>query len=295
MSESHGWEMAAAFDTDGTFDSGSFRPDFKTCGIKQKVGLIGSPGMRGERVRHGAKIVQGEISVGGPLVLEPTPAELDFFLPYIMGAVEATDVFAMGDTFTALYALIDRKQKVHKYTGLVVDKATFRFRRNQPVELTIDWIGKTESQQNAGSFSAAAIDTQESYLMRQAVLTLQALTVEFEEAELSISNFMDAKFRNSQTATAIDATDSSVQLRVTVPYNTTNLAIYTNEVAASWAGGSIVLTNGARSCTFTLNSLRSQPEAPDVPERNREGMLILPFEAFKTSSTKPLSITNVST
>lgn len=290
-----GWATQCAIDSALPFDTSSKPIELITSSLKQTASLIQSEGMRGTRSRYGDRVTQGQKSVAGDLVLNPTPVELDTLLPYILGANEATDVFSVADTLPSFYAMLDRVQKLHTYAGLVVARAVFNFTANQLVRLTLSVVGTTETEANAGGFPSLTIDTGEAYVMHQGVLTYDSVAREFNSATLTIDNAPLVLFRNKQEASAITPGDRIVTLDVELPYDDANQDIYTEQEAGTWASGSLALTNGNQSLTFTLNSLRSEPGTPDIQARGQELVMPLSFRAYMTGSTREISVTNDST
>lgn len=295
MAPSMVWATQAALDSALPFDTSSIPLEFLSSTLKQTASLIQSEGIRGTRSRNGARVKQGQKTVAGDIAMNPTPVELDTLLPYILGANESTDVFAVADTLPSFYLMLDRVAKLHTYAGLVVARAVFEFTAQQLVKLTLSLVGTTETEANAGGFPSLTINSGEAYVLHQGVLTLQGSTRQFNNARLTIDNAPLVLFRNAQEAAAITPSDRIVTLDVEVPYDTTNADIYTNEEAGTFASGSLVMTNGNQSLTFTLNSLRSEPGTPDVQSRNGELVLPLSFRAYMTSSTREISVTNDST
>lgn len=295
MTVSMSWATQCALDSVLPFDTSSKPLEIISSTLKQTASLIQSEGIRGTRSRNGARVKQGQKSVGGDLVMNPTPVELDNLLPYILGANESTDVFAVADTLPTFLVMLDRVQKLHTYAGLVVARAVFDFTANQLVRLTLTVNGTTETEANAGGFPSLTIDTGEAYVMHQGALTLHSSTREFNSARLTIDNGLNVFFRNSQEAAAIVPGDRVVTLDVELPYDSNNLDIYTSQEAGTWASGTLVLTNGNQSCTIAMNSLRAEPGTPDIQNRNGELVMPMSFRAYMTSSTREVQFTNDST
>ncbi len=295
MAESMGWATALAIDLDdGTFDSSSKRLEFvPPLTVGATTPIVESQGIRGTRSRFGERIVQGQISVGGDINLEPTPDELDYLLPLILGANESTDVFALDDTLQTFWVLIDHVAKNHRYAGCYVSKAVFDFTANQLMKLTLSIMGKTETELNAGTFTAGTISALQAYILHQLAVTIHGSAREVERMVVTVDNAPVAKFWNTQTVSTITAADRIVTVATTVPYNTTNADIYTLQKAGTWANGSAVATNGNRSLTFTLNSLRALDlRTSEIAQRNDALGLPLTFQAFQTTTTKELVVNN---
>lgn len=295
MTVSMGWDTLAAIDSALPFDTSSKPIELISSSLKQTASQIQSEGMRGTRSRNGNRVAQGQKTVAGDLVMNPTPVELDTLLPYILGAAESTDVFAVADTLPSFFVMLDRVQKLHTYAGLVVARAVFDFTANQLVRLTLSLVGTTETEANAGGFPALTIDTGEAYVAHQAVLTYDSVAREFNSARLTIDNAPKVDFRMNQEANVITPTDRIVTLDVEMPYDSANNDIYTEQEAGTWASATLVLTNGNQSCSIALNSLRAEPSTADIPGRGQELVNPYSFRAYKTGSTNEIEITNDST
>src|SRR5688500_14305792 len=60
--------------------------EFLSCGLSGEGSHVQSDGISGDRDQMAEGVVDGVSQAGGPLVLEPRPADLDFFLPKLLGA-----------------------------------------------------------------------------------------------------------------------------------------------------------------------------------------------------------------
>jgi hypothetical protein len=97
-------------------------------------------------------------------------------------------------------------------------------------------------------------------------------TQEIEEGELVIDNFLDVKFRNSQTAASIRAADRLVTFAARIPLTTTTLSTYFGDKTA--ADATLVITNGTAATTFTLNNFKIPDEGPEQNGKD-ESLLVL--------------------
>lgn len=292
MGASHAAQASCAFDSDSTFDTSSEAREIISSTLKETVERIENEGLRGSRSRRGERVVPGLKRVAGQIVMNVNPADMDLDLPRILGGSETTDVFPVAETIPDFWVMIDEVAKVQKFNNCKVQKATWRGQKGQPITLTLDIVGKSRTESNAGSFPVVTYSTLEVYVFHQGVLTLQGSAAEFEEFELTVENVTDPKHRNSQTATDLTPGDRIVTLTVKVPYDTTNCAILTAESAGTFASGTLVFTNGNRSISFALNALKSIPESPDVPARGQELMLSLNYRAYMTGTTREIVVTN---
>jgi hypothetical protein len=174
-----------------------------------------------------------------------------------------------------------------KFNELYVNRFTLRFAPGI-LRATLDLIGKsvTTGQTYAGAAlgSTAAADAPYVFHDTTSGVTIRAGsgTVPIEEGELVIDNVLDVKFRNSQTATSIRATDRVVSLYAALENTATNLSTYFGDKAA--ADATIVIDNGTVATTFTLNNFKTADESPELGGKD-ESMLILRGQARGDSSS----------
>src|SRR5690606_17613093 len=119
---------------------------------------------------------------------------------------------------------------------------------------------------------------------------LQSSAREVINWELVIDNAINARFANATTASQIFAQDRTITLNATVPYNSSNSALYAQAVAG--AAGTLVITNGGYSTTFTFGRLQVPEDSPVAPGRGSEVVLNLPMTARAVSTTKELVVTH---
>ena len=107
------------------FDSGSFRYEFVSESLARRQSHVESFGIRGTRSRAADRVRIARERITGQIVLYPTPVELDQWLPRILGAAEASDVFALAEGLPEFGVLLERATKRFVYTGCRVAKAVF--------------------------------------------------------------------------------------------------------------------------------------------------------------------------
>ena len=298
MGKSLGHQSKLALDAALPFDTSSEPYEFISENLQLSVPQIASEGIRGTRSRHGERVVRGQKTVSGSIVLEPTQTELDLLLPRILGANESTDVFAVAETVQEFYVMVDRVGKVFRYGPCKVGSAVFSGSAGQKVQLVLNIVGQgDETIANAGTFPSLTIDTDVPLIFHQGVLTLHSTAILFDQFTLTIENGVEARFENSQTAVALVETDRVVTLETSVPYTADSgsdgVTVYGNDVAGTVASGSLVFTPASgRTVTFSMNSLRPTTRSPNVPGRNQEIRLPLSYQAMKTSTTAEISVTN---
>lgn len=292
MSGAYGVQSRLGFMANGA-TAATQAVEFLTETLAQRTERIDTNGLKGTRARYVNRIREGRRRVSGSITLNPTAAELAFLLPYLFGASAAGTSFPLGETLTQFAAQADRVQKVFTYQGLVASRATFRGTSGQPLEMTLDLVGRTESVGNAGTFPNLSIDTATApFVYTDSVITLNTTTYQSTEFEMTFDNGVDAeRFLNSQTLVTAQATDRVVTLRLGIPYGDGS-ALYTPGTATLAAV--VTFTNGALSLAFSYANVFA---AWETPVANGRGEMVLPIngQAYRDGSTAELVTTLDST
>jgi hypothetical protein len=284
-----GWARAVGI---GTVDPVTKQLEVESCGIGKQGVHVESNGIRGSRSHIAESVNDGPYTVGGPMVLQPRPDDLDDLLPWIMGSTFSGAVISIGDTLTDRYVTVDKGAKVYTYDGCRVNTAMFRSSAGQNLSLEMDIQGKDEAVGDAGSFPAISgtLSNLQPYIHHQAVITLDGTARQVSSVEISINNnlILD-RFLNSQTRTELPSGDLNVSLTVDNPFTIADLDLY--DLAVAGIAGTVVYTNGLRSITFSFANLKVPAQ---VIALARQGELThrLPFTAYRTSSTALLTVTN---
>ena len=290
---SMGWDTLCGIDTVNP-TTAAFEVFSNTLGAEAP--LVDPSGIRGIRDHQSERVRQGNESVRGVIELEPSPEELALLLPWILGGSPSGTSYPLADTLSSRFVQVDRIAKVHTYAGVYVNRATFRGSEGAAVRLTLDLIGQTETEGNAGTFPAITPLNTPPFMFAEGVLTLVAASRSFQDFTLDINNALETKFYNSRTATRIRPTDRIVSFSCTVPYDTDNTALYGQ--AAAGAAATLVFTppapHSGYSLTFTFGAMQF-PKAP--PTINGKGELVLPLNgiARRLTTTPSLAVTLDST
>lgn len=253
--------------------------------------IVDANGIRGVRGHTSERTRPGNNRIEGAIVYNPSPDVLDLLLPRILGGTKSGDTIALAESLPEFDVLIDRGERRFLYGSCRVSRATFRASAGQPLELTLDLLGKTETVSST-AFPSITAPTDPPYMFSDCVFTLVAATREHTDFELVIDNGLVARYVNSVNATSITPQDRTVTYRATVPYNSDNLALYAQSAAG--AAASIVATNGTRSVTFTLGRLQCPPASPNISGRS-EVLLTVEGTARRVGSTAELVVVNDST
>jgi hypothetical protein len=278
--------MAAAGTAIGSYTEAH---EFISESLAKAQDIVDTSGMRGTRSHPAERTRDGNFTVGGGIRYHATPALLDLLLPRINGANESTDVFALADTIPEFDVLVERVTKRFQYGGCKVGRATFRCTPGGILELDLDVTGKTETV-SATAFPTITAPTDAPYVMSDAAFTMLSAAREVTSFELTIDNFLDVRFSNSQSATSIMASDRVVSCSLTVPYNSTNADLYGVNTGSA-AAASFVFTNGTKSITFTIGTLQIPDRSPVISSKG-EIFLQINGIAKMTGSTRELSITS---
>lgn len=293
MSETMGWQAKLALDPTTTFDTSSEPFVFLSEDLRQVLGRIESPGIRGTRSERAERVSRGLKQVGGSITLHPSPTELDLLLPRILGAVESTDSFALADTLPDFSVLIDRIAKVFQYDGCKIASAVFSGRTGEKLQLVLNILGESETVANAGTFPALTTDTDEAYVFHQMTLSLGGTPYSCRAFQLTIDNMITPEFNNSQTATDLTPRGRMVTLDVSTPFTSTEVGIYTTSIAASTGiAGILTFTSGNKSLVATLNSLIAEDRTPVVSGKDQQLTLERSYRAYQSGSTKEVVFTN---
>lgn len=249
-------------------------------------GFVGSRSMPKERLAASTR------SVAGQVVMNPTGADLDLWLPRILGGVESADSFPLAETLPSFYACVDRVAKVFTYSTCYVNSATFKASEGTFLEMTIDLMGTDETVGNAGTFPSLTITHSVPYIFSQLVLTIGGTEYHPKSWELTVNNALEMQFFNSLTPTRINATDREVTVTTQLPYGD---ATATYGVGTGGAAVVATFTSGGKSLAFSCASVAFPRNSPVVTNVRGELMIDLTGRARKSGSTAELAVTSDST
>ncbi len=273
-----------------TFDSSSEAYEFLSESIKKTGVILDTSGISGTRSHAEERTKEGPYEVGGTLVINPSPLDLDFWLPRILGGTESTDTFPLAETLPAFGLIKELNAEQFEYTDCKVNSATFRASAGGLLELEINIMGLTEVKGTSAPTHAPGIATNnDPYAWQEAVVTLVAGARTCVDFEVTIDNQLRRRFSNSITATDLTAGDRIVTCKFKTPYTSSELALYDQATAGSTA--TIVFTNAAMSTTITLAKIQFPDNTPVAASKD-EIFLELEGIARSTGATKEIVFQN---
>lgn len=252
----------------------------KSESFKKQGAILRREGVRGSRARDIDDIRVGPYSVSGSFTIEPTPAELSAVLQLAMGGS------ALAEAPTEFDIVADRSVDTWTYEDCKVSKLTLSSSAGQLTQCTLDVIGKTAAM--TGDLSSAPTSAT-PFQHADWALTLNSVTCTPEDWTFSIDNHLIAKYRNSLTATDLQAEDRTITLSANVPSDTTHDDLM-------WAGsggiaGTLVGTIGGLSITLTFTKLVAPDEDPTMGGRS-EILIPLNYTAYADGATAEFTLTS---
>ena len=291
----HGAKSRFAVQQGSTFDTGAIQLPITRETIQNIQTITDSDGIRGTRSLHSNRARITSKLIRGSFWLHPGPSHLDTLLPLILGAAEATDVFALDEAIPGFKIGKDLDGDVYEYTDCVVARAVFQGRAQGLVELRVDVVGKTEATSSWPAMGGlgSTLDDQ-PYVFADAASALElpnSTAVEMQAFRLTVDNFPNVRFVNSLTPTSLCAQKREITLEVVAPfYTTAEKALYaTTEIT-----GGLTFTNSTVSTDFDFAALRPETRTPVIPGKE-EITHSLRYTARETASAKELVVTNDST
>lgn len=190
--------------------------------------------------------------------------------------------------------MIDNVAEVNTYL-LRVNRATFESSPGQPVEMTLDVIGKTMTVESSGTFPTtvpAIDDSTRQYMMydNTSGITVNSISYAIDRFSLTIDNKITPTYMQGVTATDLEPADRMVMLGVETKYvSGTETTLFTDNRAGTTRSGSISFTNGSNTFSFTFGKLLAPAESITVPNRNHL-RFSLNYQAYGVSTTKELVV-----
>lgn len=272
---SRGWEstLFCRDDGDASFDE-LYYPQSVT--VAKALQTIDMSGLRGSVEHHSDNFTTGTYEVSGQVSMYSTPADLDNWLPRILGGTGSSPWTPTGDlpAFDILHDRVasDGTGTKFLYEDCVVNRATFTGRAREPIMMTLEIMGLTRGAlvTTAGTGTRASTAAYRPHLFQNLTLTFGGNTVLVNEFTLTIDNVVESDWQNSETPTSLCSTDQLVTLAVNCNW--------TDSVAADvfeTNNGAGVLTFNTTdlTCVWTFADMRKGDTDPVVNARTK-----IPFD-----------------
>ncbi len=289
-----GTKKETTYGTAVTVDQGFV---FVSESIAKRGVIIERVGLRGSRSHQADDTRVGPYTVGGQLVLEPTPEDLAIWLPRILGADPSGTTYNLAEILPSFTLSVDRVAKVFTYAGCKVNRAVFQGAQGGLLRLTLDIVAQSESVAVAGTFPSLTLGVTQPYIFSDLALTLASAAREVKQFDLTIDNgLITDRFMNSLVIVSAPEGDRAIGLRTMHAWAAANTDLYAQALAG--AAGSLQLTNAlggtpptGYQTTFSFATLQVPARSPVVPGR-QEFFLNLDMVARKVGSTPELAVTH---
>jgi|SRR5579864_1389446 len=262
--------------------------------------LVNTSGIRGklddviERLRNGKQTLDGNVK------FQPTPTELRFWLPLILGGAESAQSgyasYALANSKPYFQVILDYVAKVYTWTGCKVDKAVFSSTKSQPLQMDLDICGLTETLGNAGTFASLTIAAEPPFVHFDSTVTLAGSAVQVESITLTIDNMLKKdRFVNSQTRTDLPETGRKIMLKLEIPYTSDTAALYDPGVGGvtcdlKWSLGGAGEGATGTDLRFVCGKFVAVPKkSPAIGAKADEILLVLDGQLLSVAEADPLS------
>lgn len=253
--------------------------------------IIGSREEVSERARFGPKFY------GGWVVLSLTPGHMATIFPWLLGADASGTTYALAETMQTMGVLVDKVTGTHEFYNGVINRAVITGKQNGPggppnwITVALQMIFKDYTAGTTYPDSTLTLGTTGQYaplVFEDAVLTLGSAR-EVKSFTIDINNYVQPRWVNSLTPTALCPSRRTVTLTTVHPYDSGTSNLYDLGVTGVSSTKTLAITNSTVSITFTFGSLQTPVITPIVTGK-QEIDLQLQFSARKASSTASLSV-----
>lgn len=265
-------------------------------GIKKNGTILRPAGITGSRSQRQELIRDGAYAPGGPVVLEPSFAFWDEWLPRILGAAENSDEFLVADTLPEFDWMSDRVGRVVRYNDCKVNRMELRFAPGL-LQCTLDIMGLT-AVETGNTFPTVVHGVTDSYApqaFHHAVITIEGEARSVREGTLIIDNQLDPRpSAGSQGWECLREGERIVTLQTTMPGTADNWDECYAVAAEDAANATIAITRGGLVTTFTLYNLTAPEDTPIV---NGKDELVMGLQYQAGADASPgyeVKATNVS-
>lgn len=264
--------------------------EFVSCGLKRTDTFVQGEGIRGTRSRHSSRVRLAQKQIGGPIVMNPTPTELDLLWPWILGGTTSSGVTAVAETLPTRNVGVLKVQRMFTYDGCVVSRAVLSGQAGQPVQLTLEVEGTDEVDAAAGSWPAITYPTDNMFVFADLDLTINSVAYYFGQFTLTIDNVVQAdRYLNNLTRDKLTPLDRVVTLELQLPYDTINKDLYALAIAGFDA--ELAMSDGTTTYTFAFANVKAPAVGPDIQSRASEIGFGLTLQSFFDGTDREIKVT----
>lgn len=199
--------------------------------------------------------------------LRPSYEDLTTLLPNLGMSDSGGGVYTLDESLASFDMIIDRVTKVHTYATCYVNQWTLGGSRGtKPIYLDLQIFGSTWSEGNAGSFSATALNDDPPIPFTNGAITLKSSSRLFDRFALSVNHHCERYFENALTPGCIDMTHRTTTLATSVPYTSTNQALFgTSFAAVDGAAATLAFTRTNQAATLAFQNAIPISRPPSIP------------------------------
>ena len=256
-----------------------------------------SDGLRGGFDVPATRTRENVGQVGGSISFAPNPAELDLLLFWVTGATKSGNNYAPTSTTKCLarYLRTARDGDFDLYTGCKVQSAQFTCAVGQPLTVTLQIVGETETTGSTLPGTLTAIDdTDGPYMMSDCVLSVASTEYPFRQMQITYENVLKVDHNNSITPSRITHVDRRIQAGFSFPHGDTT-ALYNPALAGVAVVATFTHASAGKSLTITMPKVQVPREPKPFGQRGDTSTMSWNGVVRKTSGSAIITFANDST
>lgn len=222
---------------------------------------------RGSRAIFTDQVNKGNRIVGGALRFKFGRAELNTWLPRILGASEVSNEFKVANSLPWFNVLVDKGQSDYfEYRDCKVAMATFSGQSGGLINMDLVIVGKQEEEYGSTwpTISYSSDLSHRALRFAEGVMTIDPggddINILFESFSLTINNLIETIFyAGSDAATCIDEGDRRVTLSVPAAHTSVTKDLYKRgfeglSIAMAWAADNMSTGVTLKHCCWPKRS-----------------------------------------
>lgn len=280
--------------------------EFVNCSVTATQDLlVDDEGNRGYRSMQLERTVLGQMHVAGQIKLQPTPLEMAYLIPLVMGTANtssssSSQIDSLTDGLQDVTLVMDLQTKGNTFIGRFA-KMSIGANPGQKMDVTIDFVGYGAAFStmvgNGGSISGVGDITNRPYFVSDSGsgITIAGTAYPFDQFELEIDNKVSPTFMQGIFATDLQPIGREVVLNARFKYTSVEAPLlataFGGPVIGSPVVGSIAFTNGSNAMAITLPAVIAEPKT--VTQTEKKLRLPLRYRCLRTGTTPEISIATI--